>query len=103
MELDAKEFKKIDGDIDKAIETALNDGSYPKLDLQAKIIKIQEALILRRKIATGEMVDMLLETCKRVLNEGQMTALHNLADPDYVEGTKKVNKMTDEEKTKLYI
>jgi hypothetical protein len=101
--LDAKEFKKIDAEIDKALDGALNDGSYPKRELQSRIIVLQDALIIRRKLATNEMVDMLLETCKKNLNEGQMAAMVNLTDPNYVEGETKVSKLPNDEKTKLYI
>ena len=101
--LDAKEFKKYDADIDKALESALNDGGYPSRDLQAKIIAIQDALLIRRKLATNEMVDMLLDTCKKNLNDGQLAAMANLTDPNYVEGETKVAKLPGDEKTKLYI
>ena len=103
LALDAKELKKLNADLDKSLESALNDGSYPKREFQAKIISVQEALLVRRKIATSEMVDMLLETCKKNLNEGQMAAMRNLTDPNYVEGQTKASKLGDEEKTKLYI
>ena len=101
--LDAKEFKKLDVEIDKALDGALNDGSYPKRELQSKIIALQDALIIRRKLATGEMVDMLLETCKKNLNDGQMAAMVNLTDPSYVEGETRAAKLPNDEKTKLYI
>lgn len=101
--LDAIEFKKYDAEIDKALQDALNDGSYPKRELQGKIIKVQDAILMRRKIATNEMVEMLLATCKKELNEGQMNAMRNLTDPNYVEGETKVSKLPDDEKTKLYI
>ena len=54
IESDAKEFKarKIEGEIDKALDEALNDGSYPKRELQGKIIAIQDALLLRRSIGS---------------------------------------------------
>lgn len=105
IESDAKEFKarKIEGEIDKALDEALNDGSYPKRELQGKIIAIQDALLLRRKIATTEMVEMLFETTKKNLNEGQLTVMRNLTDPNYVEGQTKASKLPDEERTKLYI
>lgn len=105
IESDAKEFKarKIEGEIDKALDEALNDGSYPKRELQGKIIAIQDALLLRRKIATNEMVEMLFETTKKNLNEGQLTVMRNLTDPNYVEGQTKASKLPDEERTKLYI
>jgi hypothetical protein len=102
---DVKEFKarKLDTEIDKALDEALNDGTYPKRDLQGRIIAIQDALLIRRKLATNEMVDMLLETCRKSLNEGQITAMKNLTDPNYVEGQTKASKLSDDEKTKLYI
>ena len=101
--LDAKEFKKIEPDIDKALDGALNDGSYINRGLQSQIVKLQDALIIRRKLATSEMVDMLLETCKKSLNEGQITAMHNLNDPNFVEGATKITQLPDDEKVKLYI
>jgi hypothetical protein len=101
--LDAKEFKKIEAEIDKALNGALNDGTYPKRELQAKVIQIQDALLLRRKIATAEMVDMLLETCRKSLNEGQLKVMGGLTDPNYVEGETKASKLPDDEKIKLYI
>lgn len=105
VDLDAKEFKsrKIEAEIDKALDEALNEGSYPKRELQSKIIAIQDAILLRRKIATNEMIDMILDTCKKNLNEGQMAVMRNLTDPNYVEGDKKASKLPDDEKTKLYI
>jgi hypothetical protein len=105
VELDAKEFKsrKLDVNIDKALDEALNEGSYPKRELQAEIIKVQDALLVRRQIATTEMVSMLLDTCKKNLNEGQMVVMRNLTDPNYVEGQTKASKLSDDEKTKLYI
>ena len=101
--LDAKEFKKLETDIDKALDGALNDGSYPKRELQSKIIALQDALIIRRKLATNEMIDMLLDTCKKSLNEGQLAAMANLTDPNYIEGETKIAKLPNDEKTKLYI
>lgn len=103
--LDAMEFKKqkLEAEVDRALEEALNDGSYPKRELQGKIIKIQDAILMRRKIATNEMVEMLLATCKKELNEGQLSAMRNLTDPNYVEGETKASKLPDDEKTKLYI
>ena len=103
--LDAMEFKKqkLEAEVDKALEDALNDGSYPKRILQVKIVNIQEALLMRRKIATSEMVEMLLTTCKKELNEGQLAVMRNLTDPNYVEGETKASKLPDDEKTKLYI
>jgi hypothetical protein len=105
VSLDAMEFKKqkLESDIDKALEEALNNGSYPKRELQSKIIAVQDALLVRRKIATNEMVDMLLETCKKNLNEGQIAVMRNLTDPNYVEGETKASKLPDDERTKLYI
>ncbi len=105
VELDAKEFRtqKLEADIDKSIESALNDGSYPKRELQNKIVAVQDALLLRRKIATGEMVTMLLETCQKNLNEGQLKVMSNLTDPNYVEGDSKAGKLPSEDKIKLYI
>lgn len=101
--LDAAELKKVDPDLDKAIESALKDGTYPNRELQTKLIKLQEALLVRRRIATNEMVDMLFETCKKSLNEGQLTVMRNLVDPSYTEGTTKASKLPDEDKTKLFI
>ena len=49
------------------------------------------------------MVDMLLETCKKNLNDGQMAAMVNLTDPSYVEGETRAAKLPNDEKTKLYI
>ncbi len=103
--LDAMEFKKqkLEAEIDKALDDAMNNGSYPKRDLQSKVIKIQDALLMRRKIATNEMVEMLLETCKKQLNEGQLAVMRNLTDPNYVEGETKASKLPDDERTKLFI
>jgi hypothetical protein len=103
LALDAKDLQKFDGELDKAIDSALNDGSYPKRELQGKLIAIQEALLVRRKLVTNEMVDMLMETCNKNLNEGQIAVMRNLTDPNYVEGQTKASKLSDEERTKLYI
>ena len=101
--MDAAEFKKIEADIDKALDKALNDGSYLSREVQIKVVKLQDALLIRRKLATNEMVDMLLETCKKNLNEGQMAAMSNLTDPTYVEGDTKASKLPSDEKVKLFI
>lgn len=102
-ELDAKELKKIDEKVTKAIDSAINDGTYPKRELQEELIRVQDALVIRRRIATGEMVEMVLETCRKTLNAGQMNVIKNLIDPKFVDGGLKVDKMTDDEKIKLYI
>lgn len=102
-ELDAQELKKLDAKVTKALNDSLEGGSYPKKELQSEIIKVQDALVIRRRIATNEMVDMVLETCKKTLNEGQMTAMKNLIDPSYMVGNTKADKLPDEEKVKLYI
>ena len=102
-ELDAKKLKEIDADVDKAIESSINDGSYPKAEFQKKLIVLQEAILIRRKIATGEMVDMMLDTCRKTLDAGQMNVIKNLIDPKFVDGSIKVDQMTDDEKIKLYI
>jgi hypothetical protein len=101
--LDARDLKPYEAELDKAIDSALNDGSYPKREFQGKIIAIQEALLVRRRLATNEMVDMLLETSRKNLNEGQIAVMRNLTDPNYVEGQTKASKLSDDEKTKLYI
>lgn len=103
LALDAQEFRKLQGEMDKALEDGLNEGGYPKRDLQVRIIKLQEALLIRRKLAINEMIDMLLDTCKKVLNEGQLNVMKNLTDPNYIEGETKAVKLPGDEKTKLYI
>lgn len=103
LALDAIEFRKLQPEMDKALEDGLSQGGYPKRELQGKIIKLQEALLIRRKLAINEMVDMILETCKKVLNEGQLSAMKNLTDPNYIEGETKAVKLPGDEKTKLYI
>ncbi|MBI1331534.1 MAG: hypothetical protein JST12_11155 [Armatimonadetes bacterium] len=100
-DLDAKELKKVEGDIDTALSGATNDGKYPSRELQEKLIKVQDALVTRRRIATNEMVDMIYEVCKKTLNEGQMNVIKNLIDPSFVGG--KTDKMTDEQKIRLFI
>ena len=100
---DAKIFAQLEPKIDKAIESAINDGTYPKRDIQITVVAIQQSILARREKATNEMIDMMYTTVKKSLNEGQINALKNLINPKDVDPSYKADKMTDEEKIRLYI
>jgi hypothetical protein len=102
-EKDATELAKLDKKIGQAITDGIESGKLPSQDFQTEIIKLQKALFMRRQIATGEMVDMILETCKKSLNAGQIKAMANAMDPKAIDPEAKPSQMSDDEKVKSYI
>lgn len=98
-DLDGKELKKLDDEITKNLDNAIQKGDYPDRDFQGRLVKVQEALLIRRRLATNEMVDMLWETVKKNLNEGQIAAMGGLLDPKVYDPAK----LTSEDKARVYI
>ena len=100
---DAAEFKKLEAGLDKALDEAYGDGKYPNEKFMENIIKVQEAIKIRRAIAVSEMTDIVLATCKKDLNAGQLAVIKNLIDPAFVGGKEKLDKMSEDDRTKLFI
>lgn len=102
-EKDADELLKLDGEITKSLKEALEEGKLPSRELQQKIIKVQDALLIRRQIATNELVDEIYGACKATLNAGQLKAMANGLDPASVDPSLKGSTLTEEQKIKNYI
>lgn len=100
---DAIELKKLEEEIDKNLEGAIQRGDYPNRDFQAKLVRVQDILMIRRRAATNEMVDMLWETVKKNLNEGQIAAMGGMFNPKDIDPKLDAAKMTSEDKARIYI
>ncbi|HLP00185.1 MAG TPA: hypothetical protein VK171_16430 [Fimbriimonas sp.] len=101
--LDVVELKKLEAEIDKNLTAAIEKADLPNRDFQNKIVAVQEALLIRRRIATNEMVDMLWETVKKNLNDGQIAAMGGLFNPKDIDPKLDPAKMTAEDKARIYI
>jgi hypothetical protein len=101
--LDAIELKKLEEEIDKNLVGAIEKGDYPNRDFQNKIVKVQDALLIRRRLATNEMVDMLWDTVKKNLNEGQIAAMGGMFNPKDVDPKLDAATMSAEDKARIYI
>lgn len=102
-EADAKELLKLDAEVKKAVSSAVEKGDYPDKALQSKIIAVQEAIIVRRKIALNENVQVLEDAAKLTMDEGQLKVMVNILDPRSVDPSAKPDKMSDDEKRRFYL
>ena len=102
-EADAKELLKLDADVKKAVTAAVEKGDYPDKAFQSKVIAVQEAILIRRRIALAENVQILEDAAKLTLDEGQLKVMVNILDPKSLDPTMKTDKMSDDEKRKFYL
>lgn len=103
LESDTKELAKLEAKLDKAIADGVENGGYPKRELQVEVVKVQDALLIRRRMAVNEMTDSLYEVCKKTLNEGQIAVMKNTLNLKELDPTLNPDKVTDEQKVKFYI
>ncbi|MEI7575763.1 MAG: hypothetical protein WCK51_02640 [Armatimonadota bacterium] len=102
-EADAKELLKLDADVKKAVTAAVEKGDYPDKAFQAKVIAVQEAILIRRRIAVAENVQILEDAAKLSLDEGQLKVMVNILDPKSLDPSIKTDKMSDDDKRKFYL
>lgn len=99
--LDAKLIGEMDAEVTKAIEAGIAKGDVPSVELQNKIRKVTGAIVVRRNVATNEMMDLIYAAAQKSLDAGQMKVMANTLKPELIAPGMKVD--TEEAKIRFYI
>jgi hypothetical protein len=102
-EKDATEWLKFDKKVSAALKDGLEDAKMPSRELTNDLYKMQNALMIRRQIATGEMVDLVLDACKKTMDSGQLKAMAFAMDPKVVDPSLKTENLGEDARMKAYI
>lgn len=102
-EKDATEWLKFDKKVTAALKDGLEEGKMPSRELTNDLYKMQSALMIRRQIATGEMIDIVYDACKKTMDNGQLKAMAFAMDPKVVDPMLKTENLGEEARMKAYI
>lgn len=102
-EKDAQEWLKFEKKVSAALTAGLDEAKMPSRELTNDLYKVQGALMIRRQIATGEMVDIVLDACKKTMDSGQLKAMAFAMDPKVVDPSLKTENLGEEARMKAFI
>lgn len=92
---------KFESKIDKAVEDGIKKDLVPGRELLNELNKLILAFRVRRQVAIGENVDLVLPVVKKEFNKGQIAVAANSLDPKAF--GMDPEKMTEDDRLKLYI
>jgi hypothetical protein len=101
--MEAEILAKLEPDIDKSINAAVETGSYPSKETQAKINKAITNMQLNRAIESGKMIEDLLAFCKKNFNEGQLRCMRGSFEPELIDPVGKGKNLKDDDKLVYFI
>ncbi|MDI9635582.1 hypothetical protein QPK87_14060 [Kamptonema cortianum] len=97
------EMKKLELELDRAIQAGVKEKKLPTEELIAKITKMANAFTLARQVMVGTSVQGVYEVMKKELNEGQLKAAANALNASFFRDPKEASEMSEEDKIKLFI
>ncbi|RYG44003.1 hypothetical protein EON79_15845 [bacterium] len=80
--LDATELQKLEADVNKAVDGGADRNEVPTPELQNRIRKVASAILIRRQIATNEMIDLVYAACQKNLDAGQLKVMASTLKPE---------------------
>lgn len=92
---------KYESKIDKAVEDGIKKDLVPGRELLVEMNKLILAFRVRRQVAIGENIDLVLPVVKKEFNKGQIAVAVNSLDPKAY--GMDPEKMTEDDKLKLFI
>jgi len=97
------DLAKIAPDLSDAVKEGTEKGTVPNHDMQVRVMKILNAMAIRRQVAIGEMVDDFVTATATVFDAGQKKVMQNSLDKAALDPTLKVSEMTDDAKLKFFV
>lgn len=97
------DLAKIAPDISNAVKEGTEKGTVPNHDMQVRVMKILNAMAIRRQVAIGEMVDDFVAATSTVFDAGQKKVMQNSLDKAALDPSLKPAEMTDEQKLKFFV
>ncbi len=94
---------KLDVEVQKAYDDAIDHGVYPPRDLIEKIVKTNRALSIQRQLMRGTIEDDVYAVVDKTLDIGQKKVMANSLNPKDIDPSAKPDQMTDEQKEKFFI
>ncbi|MBI1755567.1 MAG: hypothetical protein HYR64_00480 [Fimbriimonas ginsengisoli] len=102
-DLEYDQYRAVELRIDKSIEIALTKGDTPSRQLRSELTLLLSKLDTTRAIIVQLNIGEILPVFDKVLNAGQRKAAANSLRPETFGLDVKLDKMTQEEKEKLFI
>jgi len=101
--LEADLIAKYAARVDQAVKDGIQKGDVPDKKFLVELNALIRTMSMRRDAVAHDNVDRVLEAMKKTLNAGQLKAAANSLNPAVFLTGVKVEEMTDEAKTRLFV
>jgi len=102
-ELEDADLAKIAPDVTGAVKEGTEKGTVPNHDMQVRVMKILNAMAIRRQVAIGEMIQDFVDATATVFDDGQKKVMQNSLDKAALDPTLKPAEMSDDQKLKFFV
>jgi hypothetical protein len=101
--LEAEDLTKFESKIDGVLARGFEKGEVPTRDVLNELHKLMAAFSLRRQIAAGENMEVVMPVVEATLDAGQKKAAGNSLHASIVAPDTKPEELTDEQKLRFYV
>jgi len=102
-ELEDDDLEKIAPDVKGAVKDATEKGKFPDHDMQVRVLKLLNAMAIRRQVAVSEMVQDFVDATANIFDAGQKKVMENSLDKAALDPTVKPAEMSDDQKLKFFV
>jgi hypothetical protein len=103
VKAEAADLLKLDGKLNEAIKTSIENGTTPPKKLLDELALDTATLSEKRLVAIDENTELVLKSFEDTVNAGQKKAAANSLAPQLFDPSLKPDKMTIEEKVRFFV